>query len=365
MKICVLFVEPMRYGLELIEDVYKKTEHEFKYIYIQDHEVSDRELKVPDDSLILKGTSNDKCKLLVKELKQFAPELMVINGYVGSVQEKAIRYCKRNKIPYAIESDTPLRIPSNPLKAVIKNYLLNHRLNNKLCYGFAGGTPQKENFLHYGISEDRCFIMPMSVSEKRFEKEVNKLPAKEELKRDNNLVGKSVFLYAGRLAEEKNVKLLLKAFKKIESKDTALLILGAGAENADLIDFVSRNQMENVYFKGHVIFPEIVKYYKMADCFVLPSKAEPWGLVVNEAMSVGLPVILSSAVGCAKDLLKDNKNGFFFESENEEDLVKCFKSAMAADLHQMGEESKRIIEGWGMDNYLKAFNEAIEVISRR
>ncbi|MBP5599728.1 MAG: glycosyltransferase family 4 protein [Lachnospiraceae bacterium] len=365
MKICVLFVEPMRYGLELIEDVYKKTEHEFKYIYIQDHEVSDKELKVPENSIILNGNSIEKCNRLVNELISFNPEFMIINGYVGREQESAIRYCKKNRIPYAIESDTPLRIPSNPLKAAIKKILLNKRLNNKLCYGFAGGTPQKENFIYYGISEDRCFIMPMSVSKKRFEEEVNKLPAKEELKKDNNLTDKKVFLYAGRLAEEKNVELLLKAFKKIEAKDAALLILGAGAENADLIAYVSKNQMQNVYFKGHVFFPEIVKYYKMADCFVLPSKAEPWGLVVNEAMSVGLPVILSSAVGCAKDLLKDNKNGFFFESENEEDLVKCFKSAMAADLHQMGEESKRIIEGWGMDNYLKAFNEAIEVISRR
>ncbi len=364
MKICVLFVEPMRYGLELIEDVYKKTEHEFKYIYIQDHEVSDRELKVPENSIILNGNSIDKCNRLVNELISFNPEFMIINGYVGRVQERAIRYCKKNRISYAIESDTPLRIPSNPLKAAIKKFLLNNRLNNKLCYGFAGGTPQKENFIYYGISEERCFILPMSVSGEKFINESDALPTKNILKGEMGIENRKVFLFVGRFVWEKNLLLLLESFS-IALPDAALLLVGDGPEKAKIVEYIQSNNIQNVFLAGYSVFPDIVRYYKMADCFVLPSKSERWGLVVNEAMSVGLPVILSSAVGCAKDLLKDNKNGFLFESENVEELVRCFKSAMAADLSKMGEESKRIIEGWGMDNYLKAFNEAIEVISRR
>ena len=362
MKICVLFVEPMRYGLELIEEVYKKTEHNYKYIYIQDHVVSDNVLSVPKDSIILSGNPSNKKRQLVEELDSFNPEIMIINGYTGKIQVSAIQYCWKKTIPYAVESDTPLRIPNNPIKAIGKRILLKRRLGNKLCYGFAGGTPQKENFLYYGIDETRCFILPMCVSENRFLEQSRNLSTKQEIKESLGFEPKKVFLYVGRLAEEKNVQLLLKAFSKMDKESSILLILGDGPEGDVLKEYVRSNNLDNVFFKGHVFFPEIVSFYKAADCFVLPSKSEPWGLVVNEAMIMGLPLVLSSAVGCCSDLMKESQNGFIFDNNDIEDLEKSLNMVLRANLSKMGETSKQIIANWGMNDYLRNYNDALQVM---
>ncbi len=360
-KILVTFVEPMIYGMDLIHEVYENTSFEFQYLYCHKKVTGHDTLSLPPNSIVCEGTNQKRKVTIRKILKNFCPDFVVINGYVGLEQTLIMRYCMKNEIPYGIETDTPLHIPDSKWKALIKKLYLKYYLNNSYCYGFPGGTLQKENLVYYGIPEDRCFIMPMSVSKNRFLKESTQIPDKIQLKNQEKLGDKRIILFVGRLETVKNVNLLINAYAKLKqyNSNLALLIVGDGSERNNLEMSVKDKNIQDVYFKGYVTFPQNVKYYKMADVFVLPSTYEPWGLVVNEASIMRLPIVVSSHVGCRKDLVKEGLNGYIFEDNNEKELIHAIKKAFTLNISFVATDI------WDYQKYLKNFNYAVNRICGR
>lgn len=358
-RIVVLFVEPMLYGMDLIHEVYEKTEYEFKYIYCYQGLTGKDGLRLPENSYLNNGNKKERRRNVLREIEKFEPDFVVVNGYVGLEQTVTIRYCQKHKIPYAIESDTPLHIPENAIKAYLKKKYLSKMLGNEYCYGFPGGTLQKENLTYYGIPEERCFVMPMSVSEKRLMDVSGQLPDKSELKKKYGLENKKVFLFVGRLEQEKNVSLLLSAYSELKTMrdDVALVIVGDGTEIYNLKSCVVENDIRDVYFMGYVVFPKIVEFYKLSDIFVLPSLYEPWGLVINEAMIFGVPIVASSKVGCLQDLLQDGMNGYVFVNDNVDDLVDKLNLSL-----KLGPIYTKSTDVWNYNKYLNNFELAVRDI---
>ena len=97
----------------------------------------------------------------------------------------------------------------------------------------------------------------------------------------------------------------------------------------------------------------------MADIFVLPSEYEPWGLVVNEAIIMGLPVVVSSHVGCREDLIQNGKNGYIFENNDREDLTRCLQQTLNLEIEF------RMTDQWNYKQYLEGFKRAVESICRK
>jgi glycosyltransferase involved in cell wall biosynthesis len=131
------------------------------------------------------------------------------------------------------------------------------------------------------------------------------------------------FLYVGRLAPEKNIDGLIRAYAAYrEARGGAVLVIvGDGPERATLQRMARESRYaEGIHFEGMKKADEIAMYYAFANCFVLPSVREPWGLVVNEAMAAGLPVIVSRRCGCAEDLVIHNRNGYVFDPEDLDQL---------------------------------------------
>lgn len=360
MRILVVFVEPMLYVMDLIHEVYEKTSYQFQYIFCYRGLTGRDDITLPPDSLLCHGEKRQHKSQIKVVCQSFQPDFVIINGYVGAEQEFTIRYCQKKKIPYAIESDTPLRIPNNKVKACLKKWILKKRLHNKFCYGFPGGTLQKENLVFYGIPEERNYIMPMSVSECRFLNAEKKLPSKEELKHKYDLEGKKIFLFVGRLVKEKRVGLLITAYEEVKRKvnDIALLIVGDGAERENLFDLVETHHINDVIFVGYRTFPKMAEYYKMADVFVLPSSYEPWGLVVNEAMIMGLPVIVSDKVGCRVDLVVDEENGYIFESDNCLDLATKMNKILQFEVKNF------TVSKWNFEMYSLNFIHGVQEICK-
>ena len=365
-KILVLFVEPMLYIYDLIREVYDKTEFEFRYIFCSKGITGKDNLVLPDNSVLCSGNNRKKKRMVINEISNYSPDLVIINGYVGLEQTVAIKYCKSNKIKYAIETDTPLHIPQNPIKAFLKKVYLRSLLKNELCYGLPGGTLQLDNLSYYGIAKSKCFIMPMSVSYVRMREEYNSLPPKNVLKEKYNNGGKKIILFIGRLEEVKNVELLLEAFAEIVKthKDTVLFIVGDGTLRQNLKNYCLTHQIKDVYFFGYITFPKIVELYKVSDLFVLPSKYEPWGLVVNEALTMFLPVIVSSEVGCRVDLIEEGENGFIFDNNSKEDLKLKIETCLNTSLQKMSEGASRKISCWNFDTYLKNFLQFIYHVNK-
>lgn len=124
------------------------------------------------------------------------------------------------------------------------------------------------------------------------------------------------FIFVGRLVPVKNLQMLISVFNKLPQ--FTLTIVGFGPLEAELKELAN----ENIKFTGAIDNIELPKYYKNADVFLLASYSEPWGLVVEEALNNGIPVIVSDHVGCHKDLVT-SETGLVFKSNNETDLMKA------------------------------------------
>jgi len=119
------------------------------------------------------------------------------------------------------------------------------------------------------------------------------------------------FLYVGRLSPEKNLEFLIRAFSKLP--ELTLNIVGFGPQE----EYLKSLAGTNVVFHGAVANAELPKFYQANDVFVLPSKSEPWGMVVEEALNNGVPVLVSDRVGCAEEVVRDGENGLVFEACSE------------------------------------------------
>lgn len=119
------------------------------------------------------------------------------------------------------------------------------------------------------------------------------------------------FLYVGRLVEVKNLVFLVKMFNR--HPELSLTIVGFGEQEKELKTIAN----ENIHFAGAVNNKELPDYYQTADVFILPSKSEPWGLVVEEALNNGTPVMLSDKVGCHEDLVNENTGVVFKLTEED------------------------------------------------
>ena len=173
------------------------------------------------------------------------------------------------------------------------------------------------------------------------------------------------FLYIGRLSQEKNVDgLLAEWISYREAGGTwPLVIVGDGPASPALRQPASQSVFAaDIHFTGHKGFRELPTYYAFARCFVLPSTREPWGLVVNEAMAAGLPVIVSSRCGCAEDLVDAGRNGFVFDPGVPGELARCLgqmEGAAPDVLAQMGAHSSEIISSYSP----RAFGEEIASVA--
>lgn len=121
------------------------------------------------------------------------------------------------------------------------------------------------------------------------------------------------FLYVGRLVEVKNLEFLINTFN--EMPDLTLTIVGFGTQESSLKSIAK----ENIVFAGAVNNKDLEAWYKKSDVFVLASKSETWGLVVEEALNNGCPILLSNKVGCNEDLLSED-TGLSFDPNDKEDL---------------------------------------------
>ncbi len=213
------------------------------------------------------------------------------------------------------------------LTAVIKG-----RLVRLFDSALVGGGPQKRYFASLGLSPEKIFTGYDAVDNDSFARPAEKVrqqPAEVQSRYD---LPEHYILSLGRFVAKKNLKTLIRAYRMVldanPKSTTHLVMVGSGPEESDLrnlcrelrLPIYDKAQSKNhgskstadrqppgVHFYGFRQIDENPVFYALADAFVLPSSWEEWGLVVNEAMAAGLPVIVSETAGCAEDLLKSGR----------------------------------------------------------
>lgn len=182
-----------------------------------------------------------------------------------------------------------------------------------------------------------------------FASEVERVRENAEHYRDAIGLSEPYFLYVGRFSQEKNLLRLLQAYRRyreLEPEGWRLVLVGDGPQREELRETARELGLDGVVWPGYKRLDELPIYYALSGAFVLPSVSEPWGLVVNEAMASGLPVLVSSRCGSAWDLVREGDNGYTFDPFDPGELAQRMASLSGAGedgRSRMGKCSRQII----------------------
>jgi glycosyltransferase involved in cell wall biosynthesis len=323
----------------------------FKVVHIALHEASRRSMK--DDTYfpydypyeVLFNTSLDQVKFseklaaLFKAYLAFKPTILNVTGYFDWAQIILMTYARINGVKVVLSSESSsMDHNRSALKENIKKWIVS-RADAFFCFGKSSA----DYLLSLGVKKGQIAVKNAAVIDEDIVL-ANFEAAKASISRLNRN-----FVYVGRLAPEKNLELLISAFQNISlvtknaPENWGLLFVGDGPSKAELETLALKNS--NIKFVGGFPWYKVPDWLAQSDVLILPSKSEPWGLVVNEAMVCSMPVIVSDKCGCVGDLVKNGVNGFTFSPDNQQELEKAIDFFVENDkkIESMGTRSKAII----------------------
>ena len=281
-------------------------------------------------------------------------------GWAHWLVRLAILACRIRGVPFAVESDTPLRNADDEWREKVKNRLYPVWMK-WITYAIPGGTRQAEYFRHYGVPDEKILISHMTVDTAKLR--ATPTPSRCEFRKAHGISqDQVVLLFVGRLVEQKAIDTLLAAFELAAAREATLglAIVGDGPERS-LVEDAAKRLPGRVWFPGRENQQGVVSWMRSSDVLVLPSRREPWGLVVNEAMVCGLPAIVSDACGCVDDLLVPGRNGSVVPVDDVEKLAQAM-SAMAQDGERrlaMGEAAQKTIAPWVIERQAETIKGAL------
>ena len=262
---------------------------------------------------------------LVQDLFSNSTDLVVMPGYHRVEYWAMLGACivlrrKRAVFCDSTEFDRP--------KANWREYA--KRLFFSGCDGFfCYGIRSKEYLLKYGAEESKIVYRCQAAALPHGYDPADVLARYEAMPRSAPKIHR--FTYVGRLSIEKGLYDLLEAFAKVHLKasNVRLDLVGAGPLREQLMARVSELKLEDaVAFLGAKRIDEIAELFIASTALVLPSHSEPWGLVVNEALSYGCPAVVSNVCGCVPDLVIDGVTGYSFEVGDIEALSRAMLSTI-------------------------------------
>jgi glycosyltransferase involved in cell wall biosynthesis len=271
--------------------------------------------------------------------------------------------------PLLVRGETNLLNPLSTTKQFFKRSILK-ALFARTAGFLSIGRHNAEFYRSYGVPENKIHLTPYAVDNQYWLSQADALLLrKSELKQSLGFDRKSpIVLFSGKLVAVKRPMDLLRAFEAVaESLNAGLVFLGDGELRADLEAYVRERSLKNVRFVGFKNQTEMPPYYSMADVFVLPSAFEPWGLVVNEALCFGLPVITSDKVGATGDLVQEGINGFIYPAGDVVALTARLQNLLlsAEDRRtSMGAASRKLVSHWSYREVVEGLLECLQRVSR-
>lgn len=326
----------------------------------------------PDASVytLTSGDWEDQNRLLValklwRSLNSLRPNAILVPGYATLPALCAALWGRTHAAKTILMSESNFEDhPRQSLAEGVKRILVSLLFSG----GIVGGKRAASYLQRLGMPAHKIARAYDVVDNQYFSSRVEQC----RLEANNSEIGNGApyFLYVGRLAPEKNVATLLDAFKVYrESGGTwPLAIVGDGPLRSALREQAHAYiQSGAVVFAGHKSVHELPQFYAFAGCFVLPSLCEPWGLVVNEAMASGLPVVVSSRCGCVDDLVDDGSNGFIVDSSNASTMAAALlrmSDLSAEERAQMGRRSQSIIDAYSPEHWANEVKRIVRAVGK-
>jgi glycosyltransferase involved in cell wall biosynthesis len=235
------------------------------------------------------------------------------------------------------------------------------------------GTANADYWTHYFGNGVPQFLMPYAVNNEYFAQRAEAaVPREHELRAELGLSAeRPVILFASKLQARKHADHLLEAYRSFIADRTPaerpyLVIVGDGDQRTALETRTRELGLEDVRFAGFRNQSEIPRFFQLADVFVLPSRHEPWGLIVNEAMAAGCPVIVSTDVGCHADLITNAIEGCVFPVGDIAALTDALRHIFLTPYSaaHMGEHARRRISTWTFEEDVQGLRAALTAVTR-
>ena len=328
-----------------------------------------------------------------RALHQTKPQVVVVPGWSFTDALSALSWCLETNTPVVMMSEsTEWDERRVPWKEWIKR-----RLVHICSAALVGGATHADYLKKLGLPPERVFLGYDAVDNRYFATKTKKARSQKSEVRSQNGLPDRYFLASARFVEKKNLSRLIEAYARYRELATkvddrqrdnkatrpkdgsqksvvsgpvvpwSLVLLGDGPLKSDLCHLISDLGLQrSVLLPGFKQYAELPVYYGLASAFVHASTTEQWGLVVNEAMASGLPVLVSNRCGCSPDLVKNGVNGFTFDPYNVEQLASLMLkiSAFNFPLSDFGLASARIISNWGPEQFASGLQQAVETALR-
>jgi 1,2-diacylglycerol 3-alpha-glucosyltransferase len=331
----------------------------------------DRPAHLPVKTLLPKSSWRDANKLalarsLWRRLNELHPEVVLVPGYYTLPAIAAAMWARTHGCASVLMTESTTGDHARTWwKEGIKSKLICSLFN----WAVVGGEAHLRYIRRLGMAEDRVARFYDVVGNDAIRD--GTAAQRVASSREGHNLPRRYFLFVGRLAREKNVVGLLQAWLDYRrgGGDWSLVLVGDGPELATL-----RATLEGSPFAEHVVFAglksswELFPFFAFASCLVLPSTREPWGLVVNEAMAAGLPVVVSNRCGCAEDLVENGRNGLLFDPNQGADLTACLvrmAQFKEEEIASMGQRSAEKIAEYSPKNFGLQIASIADAQSRR
>ena len=307
------------------------------------------------------------------------PDAVAIPGWWDKGALAALRWCLENEVPAVLMSEsTAIDEPRVGWKEFIKRRIV------ALCSAaLVGGRRHEEYLVTLGMPSECVWSGYDAVDNAYFARGAKEVRGQRTEVRKKHGLPENYFLASARFIPKKNLSALIRAYaeyrqrsevrgQKSESSELrfptsdlwSLVLLGDGPLKSDLRSLISDLGLQScVTMPGFKQYDELPAYYALAKAFVHPSKSEQWGLVVNEALASGLPVLVSERCGCSPELVQDGINGFTFDPDDETQLTSrllAMASLPTEEREQMGEAGREIVKQFGPER----FGEGLESAAR-
>jgi glycosyltransferase involved in cell wall biosynthesis len=255
-----------------------------------------------------------------------------------------------------------------PVRRLAKRVLFGGLRQAVDCF-LAIGSSNRNYYLSMGVDPRRIITMPYAVDNSFFQTRCRQESKRREQFRTQLGLepNRPVILYTGKLYGRKRPEDLLEAYARLskdgrEEPGPYLLYVGDGQSRSALEARAASLGWSSVKFVGFKNQTELPAFFDLCDVFVIPSSLEPWGLIVNEAMNAGRPIIASDHVGACQDLLRDGINGYSYPAEDVGELHRVLLKFLAEPGRhaKMGQASLSVIKQWSYEEDVEALKEALD-----
>ncbi len=286
-------------------------------------------------------------------------DAIIIGTYATKISALAIMILRMKKIKFIINADGGFVRNDGFIKESIKRFFI-----SKASYWISSGNETNKYLIHYGAKKEKIFIYPFTslYNNDILEKPVDSLTKNKLRKKYKLPVDKKVFIIIGRFYYIKGNDYILECVKKYKIDNSLFLLISGGELYDEYQNFINENNIDNILLYDYMDRNKTYDFLKLSDCLIMPTRSDVWGLVINEAMSVGLPIISSNMCIAGKELLPKE---FIYKYDDIDQLYKKinrFLSFNRIEKNKIGEQNINIIKEYTIENMSKRHLEIINSI---